>query len=137
MHSSQSDIFLCLIRDLLGNILMKGNIIDDFSTVFGKTLSFSQLYGFLKASKKFVFNKYTFHSLLISAKFGKMFSYAKQLTPKQYSIPVCSDIFSLLKACSYECPSEESLREKCPETELFLVRIFLYSVRRQEHTDQK
>ena len=30
-----------------------------------------------------------------------------------------------------------SLREMCPNTELFLVRIFLYSVRIQENTDQK
>ena len=30
-----------------------------------------------------------------------------------------------------------SLHEKCPNTELFLVRIFLYSVRIQENTDQK
>ena len=30
-----------------------------------------------------------------------------------------------------------SLRETCPNTELFLVRIFLYSVRIQEITDQK
>ena len=30
-----------------------------------------------------------------------------------------------------------SLREKCPNTELFLVRIFLYSVRIQENTNQK
>ena len=30
-----------------------------------------------------------------------------------------------------------SLREKYPNTELFLVRIFLYSVRIQENTDQK
>ena len=28
-------------------------------------------------------------------------------------------------------------REKYPNTELFLVRIFLYSVRKQENTDQK
>ena len=31
----------------------------------------------------------------------------------------------------------KTLREKCPNTELFLVRIFLYSVRIQENTDQK
>ena len=30
-----------------------------------------------------------------------------------------------------------SLREKCPNTEFFLVSIFLYSVRIQENTDQK
>ena len=30
-----------------------------------------------------------------------------------------------------------SLREKCPNTEFFLVRIFLYSVRIKENTDQK
>ena len=29
------------------------------------------------------------------------------------------------------------LREKCPNTELFLVRIFLYSIRIQENTEQK
>ena len=32
---------------------------------------------------------------------------------------------------------KDSLREKCPNTECFLVRIFLYSVRIQENTDQK
>ena len=30
-----------------------------------------------------------------------------------------------------------SLREKCPNTEFFLVRIFFYSVQIQENTDQK
>ena len=30
-----------------------------------------------------------------------------------------------------------TLGEKCPNTELFLVRIFLYSVRIQENMDQK
>ena len=30
-----------------------------------------------------------------------------------------------------------TLREKCPNTEFFPVRIFLYSVRIQENTDQK
>ena len=30
-----------------------------------------------------------------------------------------------------------SLRQKCPNMELFLVRIFLYSVRMQENTDRK
>ena len=30
-----------------------------------------------------------------------------------------------------------TLREKCPNTEFFQVRIFLYSVQRQENTDQK
>ena len=29
------------------------------------------------------------------------------------------------------------MREKCPNAELFLVRIFLYSVQMQENTDQK
>ena len=33
--------------------------------------------------------------------------------------------------------SKLALREKCPNTELFLVHIFLYSVRIQENTDQK
>ena len=32
---------------------------------------------------------------------------------------------------------KRSLREKCPNTEFFLVRIFLYSVRIQENTHQK
>ena len=31
----------------------------------------------------------------------------------------------------------DTLREKCPNTEFFLVRIFLYSVRIQENTDHK
>ena len=30
-----------------------------------------------------------------------------------------------------------SLREKCPNTEFFLVRIFPYSVRKRENTNQK
>ena len=30
-----------------------------------------------------------------------------------------------------------TLREKCPNTELFMVRIFLYSARIQKNTDQK
>ena len=30
-----------------------------------------------------------------------------------------------------------TLRENCPNTEFFLVRVFLYSVRIQENTDQK
>ena len=34
------------------------------------------------------------------------------------------------------CP-ELTLREKCPNTEFFLVRIFLYSIGMQESTDQK
>ena len=33
--------------------------------------------------------------------------------------------------------SRQTLHEKCPNTEFFLVRIFLYSVRIQENTDQK
>ena len=32
---------------------------------------------------------------------------------------------------------EETMREKCPNTEVFLVRIFLYSVQMQENKDQK
>ena len=32
---------------------------------------------------------------------------------------------------------KSSLCEKCPNTEFFLARIFLYSVRIQENTDQK
>ena len=30
-----------------------------------------------------------------------------------------------------------TLREKCPDTEFFLVRIFPYSVRMRENTDQR
>ena len=30
-----------------------------------------------------------------------------------------------------------ALREKCPNTEFFLVRIFLYTVQIQENTDQE
>ena len=33
--------------------------------------------------------------------------------------------------------TEETLREKCPNTEFFEVRIFLYSGRIQENTDQR
>ena len=36
-----------------------------------------------------------------------------------------------------ECKKDRSLREKCPNTEFFLVRIFLYSFRIQESMDQK
>ena len=34
-------------------------------------------------------------------------------------------------------PVVNSLREKCPNTEFFLIRIFLYSDWKQENTDQK
>ena len=36
-----------------------------------------------------------------------------------------------------KCLASPSLRDKCPNTKLFLVRILLYSVRIQENTDQK
>ena len=35
------------------------------------------------------------------------------------------------------CEDYATLREKCPNTELFLVRILLYSVRIQENADEK
>ena len=39
--------------------------------------------------------------------------------------------------CFYYLDQDLALREKCPNTELFLVRIFLYSVQIQKNTDQK
>ena len=45
--------------------------------------------------------------------------------------------YSSLCHLSYCYQSKSSLREKCPTTELFLVRIFLYSVQIQENTAQK
>ena len=50
-----------------------------------------------------------------------------------------SENFSFLVFCCYGYFTvfSMSLREKCPNTELFLVRIFMYSVRIQENTDQK
>ena len=51
------------------------------------------------------------------------------------------EIFLLIKYKSFYMfnmfPYMSSLREKCPNTEFFLVRFFLYSVRIQENTDQK
>ena len=38
--------------------------------------------------------------------------------------------------CFHEKFLGKSLREKCPNTGLFLVRIFLYSVQIQKNTDQ-
>ena len=38
---------------------------------------------------------------------------------------------------SWEHSEEVALHEKCPNTELCLVRILLYSVRIQENTDQE
>ena len=46
-------------------------------------------------------------------------------------------IQSELLSCIKQYIQLYTLREKCPNTELFLVRIFLYSVRIQENTDQK
>ena len=43
----------------------------------------------------------------------------------------------LAKSADFNQISQIALREKCPNMELFLVRIFLYSVRIQENTDQK
>ena len=43
--------------------------------------------------------------------------------------------FSLVPS-RFELP-KESLREKCPNTQLFLVRIFPYSVQIRGNTDQK
>ena len=37
----------------------------------------------------------------------------------------------------WSSPKPWALREKCPNKELFLVRIFLYSVQTQENTEQK
>ena len=40
-------------------------------------------------------------------------------------------------SCLWLCSQYLSQCEKCPNTEIFLVRIFLHSVRTQENTDQK
>ena len=42
------------------------------------------------------------------------------------------------KACQeLDLPKKITLREECPNTDLFLVRIFLYFVRIRENTDHK
>ena len=41
------------------------------------------------------------------------------------------------KVAEYLRKHSETLRENCPNMEYFLFRIFLYSVRIQENTDQK
>ena len=45
--------------------------------------------------------------------------------------------FNFYKICRKCILFSRLLREKCPNTELFLFRIFLYSPRIQENTDQK
>ena len=64
-------------------------------------------------------------------------------------LELCNWFYSLYGTIKYLWPSYlmnwlniwknllVSLREKCPNTELFLVCIFLYSVRIQENTDHK
>ena len=45
-----------------------------------------------------------------------------------------------MRASVSACKSDflnQPMREKCPNAELFLVRIFLYSVRIQENMDQR
>ena len=46
-------------------------------------------------------------------------------------------IQSELLSCIKQYIQLYALREKCQNTELFLVRVFFYSVRIQEYTDQK
>ena len=48
-----------------------------------------------------------------------------------------ASIISLFRTSNWFCKEYTPLREKCPNTELFLVCIFLYSMRIQETTDQK
>ena len=44
----------------------------------------------------------------------------------------------LKKNCIFKLKqTNQTLREKCPNTEFFLVRIFPYSVQMRENTDQK
>ena len=46
--------------------------------------------------------------------------------------------FCVFESCRfYSCFAKSPLREKCPNTEFFLVRIFVHSVRIQENADQK
>ena len=55
--------------------------------------------------------------------------------PAEACLAYCLSFFK--QSETYLGPYEISLREKCPNTKLFLVRIFLYSARIQENTNQK
>ena len=52
-----------------------------------------------------------------------------------YNLFPCFDI--VFTQSGFISRSRNTLREYCPNTEFFLVRIFLYSVQIQENTDQK
>ena len=64
---------------------------------------------------------------------GKL-EYFKQLVMREDRIIISTDEGGTLAKKNTE---KHTLREKCPNTELFLVRIFLYSVRIKENTDHK
>ena len=56
--------------------------------------------------------------------------FQRRLPSKKYFKKLSQNYFSVFR-------KKHSLREKCPNTGLFLVRIFLFSVRIQENKDQK
>ena len=85
-------------------------------------------------------------SILIKAKVSHVFFLIVEMVPNHatYLVVTRSIIYRIFhkknSSWAYQYNNFPkyylSLREKCPNTELFLVRIFLYSVRIQENTDQ-
>ena len=82
------------------------------------------LLSFIKHNKEWVFCGSLLHRIKIKNDYMttpfKIIKDISKHSEKRDRISVC-------------CP----LRETCPNTEVFLVRIFLYSVRIQENTEQK
>ena len=70
--------------------------------------------------------------------FGYFHEFQKQLhldvpqSPKLWAVSHLQQV-----VFSFHTLRNVTLREKCPNTEFFLVRIFMYSVQIEENTDQK
>ena len=104
-------------------------------------------------SRKFTFHKkggtiiklYVYQVLFVKVQFIKITYMYIVLNKNWYMILVTSLLqfvslypyFHLRYSTVWLFPRKQSLREKYPNAELFLVRIFLYSVRIRENTDQK
>ena len=61
----------------------------------------------------------------------------KTMQNKKMQIKLTINFKIALKVTANISKIQTTLREKCPNTELFLVRVCLYSVRIQENTDQE
>ena len=91
---------------------MKDKTTDDFPTMFGKSLSFLQLYGFLKAHKQFLFNKdIPQSSCLCQISVSTVF--LAKATNTAISTPICTAVHSLVETYSCTSPLKECMNSEC------------------------